>query len=152
VSHIHIEGTAQFQQLADRLKAAADRDLRKQVGASLRKVAKPIGQRVLEKGAESMPHKGGLSAKIGKGKVGVRAGLTGRQASVSLLLKAGGYDLNPLDRGQLRHPVFGNKKSWVRQSVPSGRFTAAFEAEAPKARAEVLKAVNDTLNDAARGL
>lgn len=149
---LHVEGTADLQRLADRLKVAADRDLRKQVGASLRKVAKPIGQRVLERGARVMPHKGGLSERIARGKIGVRSGLTGRSASVSLMLKAGGYDLKPLDRGDLRHPVFGLKKTWVRQSVPPLAFTGAFELEAPEARRAVLKAMETTLDDAARGL
>lgn len=147
----HVKGDEEFRKIAGRLRAAGDRDLNKATSGAIRKVAKPIGQRVLKAGAESMPKKGGLAGKIGAGKVGIRVA-TGRTPAVSILLKASGYDLNPLDRGDLRHLVFGRKGSWVHQRVPAGKFTEAFAKEAPEAQRAVLEAANQTLDDVARGI
>lgn len=149
---LRIEGTEEFHKLAARVKDAGDKKLRTATGKAIRDVAKPAGKRILGKAAESMPQRGGLAAKIASGSIGVRSSYSGSRAQVSLLLKAHGYDLNPLERGELRHPVYGNRKSWVRQSVPANRFTEAFEAEAPRVRAEVLKAAQGVLNDVARGI
>lgn len=37
--------------------------------------------------------------------------------------------MRDLDRGRLRHPVFGNRKVWVNQRIPAGMFSKAAEKE-----------------------
>lgn len=148
---IRIEGTDDLQRVADALKEAGDKDLQKRVSAAIRTEAKPLGLRVLHRGAEKMPQRGGLADRVaGMGRVGVSSALRGRVASVQVILRNKGVDLKAMDAGVLRHPVFGNRQAWVRQSVPARAFSDAFDAEAAQVQQAVNKAAQDTLDDVAR--
>ena len=151
---VRIEGTDDLQRVADALKDAGEKDLVKAVSGALRGEAKPLGERVLRRGAESMPHRGGLSERVaGMGKVGVSSALRGRIASVSVILRNKGVDLKAMDAGVLRHPVFAQadrSRVWVRQSVPAGAFRKAFDAEAAEVQAKAVKAAQGVLDDVAR--
>ena len=126
---------ADYQKAARALKNA-DRDIRLEYTRTVRAIAKPLGQQVLEAGAEKLPHKGGLSDRVAAAKVLVSA--TQMRAVVSLKT-AEGYDLRAMNRGRLRHPTYGHKP-WVSQDIEPGVFTAAFEERAPVARAALLAA------------
>lgn len=154
---VRIEGTDELQKIADALKAAADRELQKRVSAAMRDLAKPLGRRVLEKGAEELPQRGGFAAYfVARGRVNVSNSLRGRSASVTIALRNKGTRFAAVDKGLLRHPVFarGDKtrkeQTWVSQRIRPGVFTRAYEAEVPNVRAEVLKAAQATLTDVAR--
>jgi hypothetical protein len=146
-----IEGLEDLQRVADALKEAGDKDLQNKVSAALRNQAKPLGLLVLRTGAAEMPHRGGLSGRVsGMGRVGVSSALKGRVSAVSVILRNKGVDLKSMDAGVLRHPVFGNRSAWVRQSVPSGAFSRAFDAEALVVQRAATKAAQDVLDDVAR--
>lgn len=141
-------------------KAAAafkggDKVLRREVGKSLRSVGKPLGERVVRAAAASMPKRGGFAGLVADARIGMRFS-TSSSPSVQLLLKdRSNHDLRALEAGILRHPVFmrgGDRKAatWRAQKVPSGRFSAAFEAEKSKVAAEVLGAMQATVNEIAR--
>lgn len=153
---LRIEGTDDLQRVADALKEAGDKDLQKQISGALRGEAKPLGLRVLRRGAEEMPHRGGLSERVAGGSIGVSSALRGRVASVSVILRNKGVDLKAMDAGILRHPVFGRADrtrkdwAWTRQSVPAGAFRRAFEAEAAEVREKAVKAAQGVLDDVAR--
>lgn len=51
-------------------------------------------------------------------------------------------DVAALDRGRLRHPLFGRRRHWYTQSIPPGWFTKPIEAKADKFRDELLAAVD----------
>lgn len=148
---VRVEGNDDMQRVADALKEAGDKALMNRVRKAMRDAGKPIGTRVLKRGAEEMPHRGGLSDRIsGLGRVGVNNALRGRVANISIVLRVKGADLRAINRGTLRHPVFGNREVWVGQPVPEAAWTRAFEAEVDEARVAVLKAAQDALNDVAR--
>lgn len=148
---LHLRGDEDLQRIANRLKEAGDKGLKRRVSASLRKVARPVGERVVRKGASGLPRRGGLSSRVAsRGRVGVSNSLGGRSASVRLLLRDGGDDLSQMDRGSLRHPVYG-RKTWVRQSIRAGLFSDALAPEMPAVRRELIAAANETLNDVAKG-
>lgn len=148
---LRIEGTDDLQRIADALKEAGEKELSNRVIKDMRNAAKPIGVRVLQRGAEEMPHTGGLSARIAAlGSVGVNSALKGRVATVSVVLRTKGAALPKLNQGNLRHPVFGNREVWVGQPVPPGAWTRAFKAEQAEATAAVLKAAQGVLDDVGR--
>lgn len=145
------EGADDLDRIAAALREAGDRDLQKQVSAALRTEAKPLGQEVIRQGADEMPRRGGFADRVrGQSRVGVSNSLRGRTASVQVLLKNKGADLRSLDRGILRHPVFGNRGAWVAQSVPGQTFSRAFEAQVDKARDAAVKGAQAALDDVAR--
>jgi hypothetical protein len=154
VTGFESRGQKELGELAAALKDAGDKDLTNRVRAAMRGVAKPVGVRVLREGAQSMPHRGGFSARVAaQGRVGLATALVSRTLHVTLTLSNKGADMKSLDAGTLRHPVFkrGDRKAaWVRQSVPEGTFTRAFDAEAPTVAREVLTAAEVTLDTVAR--
>jgi hypothetical protein len=143
-----VEGGAEFIELAHALRDAGDKVLRLAVYKTLRETAKPIGAEVLRKGAEKMPQRGGLAARVAQGNVTAGSALTGKYPKVELRLRTrDSYSLRQLDRGVLRHPVFGNRQVWVRQSVPEHAFSDAFQEFAPELRRLALKNAEQVLQE-----
>lgn len=154
---VRLQATDDLQKLADALKEAADTDLQKQVSAAMRAVAKPLGQRVLAKGSAELPRRGGLADYVAaKGRIGVSNSLRGKTASVTLALRNKGVRFAAMDRGKLRHPVFGRpgftrkEWTWTQQAIRPGAFSRQFEAEADEVAAEVNKAAQQVLDNVAR--
>ena len=146
-----IEGTEQFRAAAKALNELGDREVRKAVYRSFREIAKPLGEAARDSGAEAMPHRGGLSARVAASKVGIRNSTTGRNPGVAIILTTReGYKLGYLNQGSLRHPVFGHRKTWRGQTVPAGKFTEGFEKGADKVRAKVIDALETTTSEAMR--
>jgi hypothetical protein len=77
-----------------------------------------------------------------------------RQAGVRVTAtsrKGKGVDLNALDRGRLRHPLFGNRRHWYGQTVPVGWFARPMEANADNVQRELRQAVREIEQDITRG-
>ncbi len=51
-----------------------------------------------------------------------------------------------MNRGQWRHPVFGNRKNWAAQAVTPGWFDKPARRGAPKVRQEAVNVVIRTIN------
>lgn len=148
------EGTADFIRAAHALNEAGDRELRKGVYRGLRTAARPLGARMVSALAEDMPSRGGLRARVAASKVSIRNATTGRNPRVEIALRSTqGYKLTPMNDGDLRHPVFAKanaKRVWVRQSVPSGAATRAFDEGAPLVRRTIVRELNQVMDDTAR--
>ncbi len=154
---IRTAGSDDLDKIAKALKEAGDKDLQKQVSAAMRKVAKPIGEQTLREGAEGLPHRGGLADYVAsKGRIGVSNSLRGRSASVTIALRNKGVRFAAMNRGILRHPVYGRpgltrkQWTWAQQAIKPGLFSDAFEKQADTARKAVNKAAQDVLDDVAR--
>lgn len=148
-------GTDDFLKAARALNEAGDRKLRLGVYKGFRAAAKPLGQEMVTALGESMPKRGGLAARVAASKVGIRNATTGNNPRVEIALRsAQGYKLKPMDEGNLRHPVFARqgqkKRTWVRQSVPSGAATRAFEAGAPAVRRRIVSELTQVIDDTAK--
>jgi len=52
-------------------------------------------------------------------------------------------DLASLNRGRLRHPLYGNRKHWYDQQVSPGWWDEPLLESAPQAREEIVKALDD---------
>jgi hypothetical protein len=119
----------------------------------MRDVAKPVGEDVAHEGAKKMPRRGGFSRRVEGTRPGVSSALASKAVHVTLTLSNKGANLKSLDEGILRHPVFaqaGIQRTWAQQIVPGHAFTDAFAKQADPVRAEVLDAMQDTLNVAGK--
>lgn len=142
---------AAFRAAAQALNEAADKELRKQVYAAFRKASKPLGETVIREGSAKMPHRGGLSARLATAKLSQSNSTTGRNPGITLRIKSReGYELPALDRGRLRHPVFGRRRRWVLQRVPARAFSTPFEQGREQVANEVTRALEDVAQDIAR--
>jgi hypothetical protein len=141
---IEITGGEQIAALAKAIKAegAAGKGLQKTVRASIRTSAKPLGKFVAVSAGRSLPRRGGLGYKVAGAAVTVqgRLGRKGFDIIAKLKLRAKGFDLPAMDRGRLRHPVFGNRRiPWETQIIKPKVFTDPFMEGAPAIRQEIEK-------------
>lgn len=140
-----------FTRVAAALRLAGNTGLRNQVNKALRAAGKPLGQFVAVAGGRAMPQRGGLGYRVAGATVSVRATTAGGNLSgVSLSLSnRQKYDLNAMEAGQLRHPVFGHRKTWVLQSVRANAFSGPFQEGATIVRPEIVKALEQVADDIA---
>ena len=142
---IEISGAEQLTALSKRLKDAGERGLKRELDKAIRDAVTPFREAVRQSALNKLPRKGGLAERVAdqvvprprkvnssKG-VGLRVTAVGRQGMRSLIA---------LDQGRIRHPVFGDDKTWVSQRVV-GRFWAMPAEELqPKVAAEVQAAID----------
>lgn len=71
--------------------------------------------------------------------VGIRVTATSRRGK--------SIDLRSLDRGRLRHPLFGNRRHWYEQTVESRWFTRPMQDNADTVERELRQAVREIDQD-----
>jgi hypothetical protein len=139
---------ADLRQLGDAYKGA-DKIIQKRMRTGIQEAGKPLAERVVREGSEDLPSRGGLRARIAAARPGITAALAGRNVAVSVRIANRQKDaLGALDSGTLRHPVWKTGR-WVAQSIPAGRFDAAFRRGAPEATEKVNAAVAQALREIA---
>lgn len=148
VADFEVRGSAELARLARGLKEAGNGGLQRELRRRIRAAVKPVIPDVRQSAYRTLPKRGGLAERVGKQAYGIRTAL-GSGASVRLAGR-GMKELRDIDRGRLRHPVFGNRKVWKAQAVTPGFFSDAVERRAPKIRGEIAKAVGDVARQASR--
>lgn len=133
-----VTGADELTALARRARAAGG-SLPKELRAGLQKAAKPAEQAARQAALEELPKAGGLNERVAAGKFTATVRLSGTTASLTVTAQAG-MDLESLDRGKLRHPVYGNRSTWVLQNIPAGWFSRRMEAEADRIVEPVVQA------------
>jgi hypothetical protein len=56
---------------------------------------------------------------------------------------ASDIDVRSLDRGRLRHPLYGNRRHWYDQKVTPGWFTKTLQRQAERVRRELIGVLTD---------
>ncbi len=137
--------TRDFERVAKALREAGDRKINLAVSRAFREVAKPLGEKVARDGNAAMPSRGGLRAALESDTtVRVRTTLSGRRTGSTLTIGSSRGRLALLDRGFIRHPVYGRADrerrswAWTTQRVPEGQYTKAFRNGAPMVRDALL--------------
>lgn len=141
---IVVQGGDELYALAKRLRGA-DKVIRKELLQGIRDGAKPITAAVKANAAAVLPHRGGLAALIGKSSVRVQTKTSASGAGVRIVAK-NPKNIRGMDEGRLRHPVFGNRGTWVEQSVPAHWFTGPVEKSADGLRLHVAQAIERAAN------
>lgn len=134
-----------FEQLAKRLKAAADPDvLLRGMDDSLKGLL-PEVQAAAERGAERLPKRGGLSKQVARTRIGVKILTRGGGLAAKFVAHPNAVtDPGAIDRGRVRHLTFGHKP-WEIQLVAKGWFTQPVRALAPRIRAKLAKDLSETM-------
>lgn len=121
VAELRIEGADKFGELARALRRAGDKELRTALYRGINSSVKPLSEDVKKRTPEYFPRR--YAAELAKTlKVRVRR-RAGRDPSIRLMgqskTKLGKErDLASLNRGRLRHPLYGNRSYWYDQKVP----------------------------------
>lgn len=139
---VEVRGSRQLAALAARLKAEGRGDLRRELLRRIRSASKPALQDIPQSAYRTLPRRGGLAERVGKQAYSLRSRLAGASASVSITGR-GMKELLDINRGRLRHPLFGNRDHWFGQQVEPGFFEDPIERRAPQIRREIEKAMTD---------
>jgi hypothetical protein len=148
-----IEGADQLRALARDLRAAGRRDLRRELNRGLRRAASPLIEEIKGKTGDYLP--GGVADLARTARYTTRALASGR-VSIKVARKqpVGGkqMDLAAIDRGRLRHPIYGNRRVWALQAVRAGWFTQSIDGRGlDEVREEMVKVLDSVADQLAAG-
>lgn len=126
-----VEGDKEFARTGRALHGLSERELRLATYRGFRRAGKPLGEQMVQGGADSMPHHGGLAAIVARTQVSIGGESAGKNPQLEIRLQSSaGYDLAGLDDGEVHHPVFANPdrpRVFVTQRVTAGAFRRPFE-------------------------
>lgn len=155
---LRVEGAEKLGILGRSLRRAGNVELRKELYRGLNRAVKPLREVAKRTPLDrpGLPSRGGLSDTVASSLrsrgVRVRRRLGGRNPGISLSGVWSGHDIRALNRGRLRHPVFGNRGVWVTQTIASGFWDKPLEREAPKTRKEVVRVLDELAQQIARSV
>ena len=136
---VYVTGADKLVSLGRRLRAAGDKELKKELRTALRDATKPMKAAIKKNALDNMPHRGGLNEYLSKSRITTQVRQSGRNPGIRISNKQ--HDTRLDTQGRLRHPVYGNRDAWVEQKVKPGWFTEPAEREARQARVEILLAI-----------
>lgn len=147
---LRISGVDQLEAVARRIKEAGDKELRRELLRGINRALKPAKAEVQRAALADLPKRGGLNQLVASSKIGSRTRTAGRDPAVFLTGTKSGHDLRSIDRGRLRHPVFGTD-TWVDQDIKPGWWSQTLAGQVPSIRREVVNALEDVARRLARG-
>jgi hypothetical protein len=145
-------GSRELRELARRLKAAGRNDLRKEVLRGIRESNKGTIRKVRANAEATLPKRGGLAALVAKSKIATRTRISGTNIGVKIRGTEKATNLNRLNYGKLRHPVFGNRSVWKEQTVKRGWFSEPIRDDIPHILASIKRVVAEVNAKIERGL
>src|SRR6266704_708728 len=146
------DAAAELEALAFRLRRAGDTELLREVTRAMRDAVDPVQDEIRAGLKPELPDR--YAKELDEDlRLGVNVRTNDRDPGVAITGTARGKarKLRNLDAGRLTHPVYGNRERWETQEEPSvqpGWFTGPAEADAPRVRAEIERALEDVSNRA----
>lgn len=150
MADFEVRGADQFLRLSKALKHAGSVELRKELNASLKRVAKPLIAKTRQEALRRLPKAGGLAAQVAKEPQRVQVRTGARTAGVRIVVGKRKGGARGANKGVIRHPVFGNREVWVNQKVPSGWFDDPLKASAPEVRRGLERAIESVAEQVIR--
>lgn len=161
-----IRGDEQLERLYKRIRAAGDNDLRKELLRGIRVAVKPLVPLVKDAARSDLPQRGGLADEVASSQVSSRTRTTSSRdhsAGVKLVAqkerpaskaarkgKKGAdkpssryFDLAAIDRGEVRHPVFGNRREWAKTNVKPGFWTDTINDHDDEIERDIVQAMDN---------
>ena len=146
VAELRIEGADKFGKLAKALRQAGDKELRKELYSGLNRSVKPLTEAVKKGTASYFPRRYAFElAKYLRVRARRRAG---KNPAIFLVGKAKTKqgkerDLASLNRGRLRHPLFGNRRYWYDQSIPANWWDDPLLENAEQVREDIVNVLDE---------
>lgn len=147
---ISIEGADRLADVARRLKETGDQDLRKELYRGINRATTPLKNAAKDAARSELPKRGGLNEFVASARLSTSS-RGGNNPGVRITARKAGHDVRAIDRGRVRHPVFGNRGVWVNQQIKPGWFTKTLEDGAPVVRRELVDVLDNVARRLARG-
>lgn len=144
---LEVEGADKLRVVSRALKDLGDKDLSRGVFRGLNRATIPLREDARRSAATVLPQRGGLAERVARSRMTTRR-RAGRNPGISIQAK-GMPQLRSMDRGMVRHPVYG-RAPWVTQRITPGWFTEPMQAGAPEVRRELLQVLDDAARELAR--
>jgi hypothetical protein len=146
VTEVNAQGADQLRRLARQLKEAGDRTLARELNKAIRKAVEPLKAELPDSARDTLPSRGGLAERVAQSKIGISR----RKQGLRLVAK-NKYQLKRMDKGSVRHPVFGNTEVWALQFITPGWFTRRAEEHREAIQDEVVAAMDSVASQIERG-
>lgn len=131
----------QVEAVEKKLHKAASHDVLAAIRKAITQDTLPARKRIRAAALGTLPHKGGLNKWAAVLPTSI-VRQEGKFLTVRIRMQRGKHDFKSLDAGRIRHPLFGNRKKWFEQNIPSGFFTKQTERLASELRHDVAEAIN----------
>lgn len=141
---LEINGADQYASLSARLRVAGERGLQRELQQALTAASGPARQNVLDHLPVYLPNR---YADDLESQFKMRASGRGGSAAAVRIKGAATGPYGPrfvwaLNKGKLRHPLFGDRGHWYSQDVYPGFFTQPLQDSAPEVRKELVAAMD----------
>lgn len=149
-----IAGQAELRRVAGQIRAEGDRGLAREFAKALEKAVEPVKAAIVASAEEAMPsgYKETLTRSLKHRRTTRTAA---REATVRLATHGEGKverrDLSSLNKGILRHPLFGRRSRWYVTKIEPGFYDRAVERAGPAAEKAILAVVDDYAERLAKG-
>lgn len=150
VADVRVTGANDFKRLAADLRAAGERGkgLRKELYQQIDKAVKPLQDMVKRAEGEELPKRGGFAKSMSSQRISVSKRNVGNNAGVRLYQRGRSIrNLQVIDSGRLRHPLFGDREHWYTQDIKPGVWSETLsDSEAQRHVQEAVIAAVDEIS------
>jgi hypothetical protein len=127
-------GAAEIRIIAEHCRRiSADRSIVNDMAKEIRRAGPAIRAEVRQHILATLPKSGGLNAWVARApvRIVVRRGVNsaGVTVRVGRSSRSGRADLNGLDGGVVRHPLYGNRRHWYGNAVTPGSISEGISDE-----------------------
>lgn len=137
IPELRVDGAKQLGAVSRALKSA-DPLIRRELAAGIREATEPVKKEVEAELAAVLPTRGGAAAQIPADTKVVTQRMAGRSGPGIRLRARSKRNVRRIDRGRLRHPLFGNRGHWFTTNVKPGWFTRPALAAGDDVRRELV--------------
>jgi hypothetical protein len=135
VTVYELKGPEDLARLSRVLKAVGDKDLQRELSKAIQAAMLPVREE-LPRSAQRLPRRGGLAARVAASKTRIQRRNTGR--AVGVRLRVDNEDnIRRIDKGTVRHPVFGR---W--RADPTDAARPAFAAAVDRAQNDIAAKID----------
>lgn len=156
VASVSVRGAEKLQIVARALREAGDKDLQREFYRGLNRAVKPLREEVKDPQmlGQYLPDR--YARVLAKDlRINARRRAFGRNPALYLIGTAKGRggktrDVRSLNRGRLRHPLFGNRGFWYNQRIKPHWWDHPLLLGAPAVRKELVRVLDDVGKKIAR--
>jgi hypothetical protein len=149
VAEISVRGAEKLHVLSRALRDAGDRDLSRDMYRGLNRAQRRLKQDVVASIPRYMPTRYALLLRRDV-KVVSRRRAGGHNPAIYLLATAKQRDIGSLNRGRLRHPLYGNRGRWFDTRIDPLWWDEPLFRDAPKVRVELERVLDDIADKVVR--
>lgn len=138
------------RRMLGRLKKAmkdAPKPLKKELYKALNRAAWNLRKEARQEARDRLPSRGGLAGRVAKSRISVRRRFGSRSPRITIAATGNPVEqVRQIDRGFVRHPVWGDRETWVTQKVSPGWWTDPMEKSGPGVRKGMQEAIRNFIN------